>query len=101
VVIIRAPLISSYVDNVRLLTTFDTIHWVSNGVNYLHRGVSVDPADLLDSHGVAEMLGLSSHRSVSTYRLRYADFPTPVVDMGAGRCLLWLRADIEAWAAKH
>jgi hypothetical protein len=58
-------------------------------------------ADLLDSHGAAEMLGLSSHRSVSTYRLRYDDFPAPVVDMGAGRCLLWLRADIEAWAAKH
>jgi hypothetical protein len=99
--IIRAPLVSIHVDNVRLLTTFDTIRWVSKPVNYLHQGVSVDPADLLDSHGVAEMLGLSSHRSVSTYRLRYDDFPAPVVDMGAGRCLLWLRADIEAWAAKH
>ncbi len=36
--------------------------------------------------------------SVSTYRRRYPDFPAPVVDMGAGRCLLWLRADVEAWA---
>jgi predicted DNA-binding transcriptional regulator AlpA len=93
--------VSSGVDNVRQLTTFDTIRCPSNRVNYRHQGVSVDPADLLDSHGVAELLGLSSHRSVSTYRLRYDDFPAPVVDMGAGRCLLWLRADIEAWAAKH
>jgi predicted DNA-binding transcriptional regulator AlpA len=93
--------VSRDVDNVRQLTTFDTIRSLSNRVNYLHQGVSVDPADLLDSHGVAELLGLSSHRSVSTYRLRYDDFPPPVVDMGAGRCLLWLRADIEAWATRH
>lgn len=46
-----------------------------------------------------ELLGLSSHNSVSTYRARYANFPRPIVDMGAGRCLLWLRAEIEAWAA--
>jgi hypothetical protein len=83
------------------LTTFDTIRWASNLVNYLDQGVRVDPADLVDSHGVAEVLGLSSHRSVSTYRARYDDFPAPVVDMGEGRCLLWLRADIEAWAARR
>lgn len=64
------------------------------------RGVAppVDPADLIDSHGVASVLGLTNPRSVSTYRKRYVDFPTPVVDMGVGRCLLWLRGDVEAWA---
>jgi hypothetical protein len=59
----------------------------------------VNPADLVDSHDVAVMLGLSSHRSVSTYRHRHDDFPAPIVEKGAGRCLLWLRADIEEWAA--
>lgn len=58
----------------------------------------IDPADLIDAHGVAALLHLGQRSSVSTYRKRYSDFPVPVVDMGAGRCLLWLRADIEAWA---
>ena len=58
----------------------------------------VDPAQLVDSHAVAEILKLSSRGAVSVYRKRYADFPEPVVDMGAGRCMLWLRRDVEAWA---
>ncbi len=58
----------------------------------------VDPNDLIDAHAVAELLGLSSRTSVSTYRKRHDDFPIPVVDMGVGRCLLWVRSDIEAWA---
>lgn len=57
----------------------------------------IDPADLVDAHAVAELLGLTQRSSVSTYRKRYAGFPAPVIDMGAGRCLLWRRADIEAW----
>lgn len=57
----------------------------------------VNPDDLVDAQTVAALLGLSSRTSVSTYRHRHADFPVPVVDMGAGRCLLWLRADVEAW----
>jgi len=60
--------------------------------------VKVDPADLLDSHEVAAVLGLASHRAVSTYRGRYADFPVPLIEKGAGRCVLWLRSDVEAWA---
>ena len=28
-------------------------------------------------------------------------YPAPVVDMGAGRCPLWLRADIDAWAGRR
>lgn len=59
--------------------------------------MTVDPADLLDSHDVADLLGLTSHRAVSTYRARYDDFPTPVIEKGRGRCVLWLRSDVEAW----
>lgn len=60
----------------------------------------VDPANLIDAHGVAEVLGLNRRSSVSVYRRRYEDFPEPIVDMGAGRCLLWLRPDVEAWARR-
>ena len=60
--------------------------------------VLIDPADLVDAQGIADLLRLSSRRAISTYRGRYEDFPTPVVDMGAGRCLLWRRDDVEAWA---
>ena len=28
------------------------------------------------------------------------DMPRPAIDMGQGRCKLWLRAEIEAWS-KH
>lgn len=62
-------------------------------------GVKIDPDDLIDAQVIAEMLGLSHRRAVSTYRGRYDDFPDPVVDMGTGRCLLWLRPEVEAWAA--
>ena len=54
-----------------------------------------DFADLLDAAEVAAMLGLSSRRAVSVYRSRYEDFPGPAVEKGS--CLLWRRADIEAW----
>jgi glutathione-regulated potassium-efflux system ancillary protein KefG len=57
----------------------------------------LDSDDLLDSHDVADLLGLASHRAVSTYRGRYAAFPAPVIEKGTGRCVLWLRQDVEAW----
>jgi len=57
----------------------------------------VDLDDIIDSAGVAEHLGLSHSNSVGTYRSRYADFPPPVLDLGSGRCLLWLRSEVEAW----
>jgi predicted DNA-binding transcriptional regulator AlpA len=59
---------------------------------------TVDTADLIDARGVAEVLGLSHPNSVSTYQHRYADMPRPVVDLGEGRCKLWLRPAIETWA---
>jgi predicted DNA-binding transcriptional regulator AlpA len=58
----------------------------------------VDPADLIDAQAVAELLGLSTRTSVSVYQRRYRDMPRPVVDLGRGRPLLWLRSEVEAWA---
>lgn len=59
--------------------------------------VKLDPADLVDSGEVADLLGLSSSTAVSTYRVRYSNFPSPVVVKGSGKCVLWLRTDIEQW----
>lgn len=61
----------------------------------------IDPDDLLDSHDVAAVLGLANNRAVSTYRGRYPDFPAPVVEKGAGRCVLWHRPEVEAWAKRR
>ena len=58
----------------------------------------VDTTDLIDARGVAELLGLSHPNSVSTYQHRYPDMPRPVVDLGEGRCKLWLAGEIQAWA---
>ena len=54
--------------------------------------------DLIDAHGVAELLGLAHANSVSTYQHRYADMPRPVIDLGRGRCKMWLRSEVAAWA---
>ena len=56
--------------------------------------------DLIDAHGVADLLGLTHANSVSTYQRRYADMPRPVVDLGRGRCKMWLEHDIVDWAKK-
>ena len=58
---------------------------------------TVDTADLIDARGVAELLGLSHPNSVSTYQHRYPDMPRPVVDLGEGRCKMWLRAEVVSW----
>jgi hypothetical protein len=55
--------------------------------------------DLIDAHGVAEILGLNLRNTVSVYQQRYADMPRPVIDLGRGRPKLWLRPDVECWAA--
>lgn len=59
-------------------------------------GKPLDPDDLIASDGVAEIIGLSNPRGVSVYRVRHPDFPAPKIDRG--NCVLWLRADVEAWA---
>ena len=57
----------------------------------------VDTGDLIDAWGVAGLLGLAQRNTVSLYQRRYPDMPRPVVDLGRGRCKLWLRSDIEKW----
>ena len=61
-------------------------------------GRRVDIDDLIDSTEVATILGLARSESISLYRSRYPDFPAPVLDLGRGRPMLWLRQDIERWA---
>ncbi len=61
----------------------------------------VDPAELVDAQGVADLLGLSHRNTVSLYQKRYADMPRPVVDMGNGRCKLWLDSEMRTWASER
>jgi glutathione-regulated potassium-efflux system ancillary protein KefG len=60
-------------------------------------GRKVDVDDLVDSNAVAGLLGLAQLNTVSSYQRRYPDMPRPVVDMGRGRCKLWLRSQILEW----
>lgn len=55
--------------------------------------------DLIDAQEVANILGLAQRNTVSGYQRRYPDMPRPVVDLGPGRPRLWLRQEIEKWAA--
>lgn len=61
-------------------------------------GRTVDVDDLTDAQGVAEMLGLAQRNTVSSYQRRYPDMPRPVIDLGKGRCKMWLSPEITAWA---
>jgi predicted DNA-binding transcriptional regulator AlpA len=62
-------------------------------------GRKVDVDDLIDTQGVASILGLAHRNTVSEYQARYEDMPRPVVDLGGGRSKLWLRPEVEQWAA--
>lgn len=62
--------------------------------------MQVDPRELLDAGEVAALLGLARRQAVSTYRSRYPDFPTPIITKNSGKCVLWRRRDIEAWATR-
>lgn len=57
--------------------------------------------DLIDAHGVAEVLHLSHYNTVSVYQRRYPDMPRPALDLGKGRIKLWLKSDVERWAASQ
>jgi glutathione-regulated potassium-efflux system ancillary protein KefG len=57
----------------------------------------VDLAELIDAHGVAELLGLTHRNTVSVYQRRYPDMPRPVIDLGRGRCRMWLRSEVQTW----
>ena len=61
----------------------------------------IDPTDLVDAYVVAQMLGLAQRNTVSVYQKRYPEMPRPIVDMGRGRCRLWSRAEIAAWAVRN
>lgn len=58
----------------------------------------IQSEDLIDAQGVADLLGLSHRNTVSTYQKRYPDMPRPIVTLGKGRTLLWLRSEITRWA---
>jgi hypothetical protein len=47
--------------------------------------------------GVAELLGIAQPNTVSAYQRRYPAIPLPVVDLGQGRCRLWLPSEIQRW----
>jgi hypothetical protein len=57
----------------------------------------LDPADLIDAAGVAEVLGLANRTSVSVYQRRYRTMPGPVIDLGRGRTKLWSKTAVAAW----
>jgi predicted DNA-binding transcriptional regulator AlpA len=61
--------------------------------------MSVNPEDLIDRQEVADIIGLAGPDGLSVYRKRYKDFPEPVIEKG--RTVLWLRQEVQAWAAKR
>ena len=61
----------------------------------------LDAEQLVDAQGVAELLGLAQRNAVSAYQRRYPAMPRPVVDLGQGRCKLWLRSEIEHWQSER
>jgi len=76
-----------------------TIPEASSYRNYVvGMGRKVDLDELVDTVDVAELVGLTNATSVATYRSRYEDFPQPVWVSRGGRCQLWLRPEVEAWA---
>jgi glutathione-regulated potassium-efflux system ancillary protein KefG len=64
-------------------------------------GRRVDIDHLVDAHDVAKILGLKHRNTVSEYLTKYQDMPRPVIDLGRGRPMLWLRPEIERWASRR
>jgi predicted DNA-binding transcriptional regulator AlpA len=58
--------------------------------------VKAELNDLIDRGEVAAIVGLSNPNAVSVYARRYPTFPAPA--LSKGRCVLWLRSDVEAWS---
>ena len=63
-------------------------------------GRRLDRDDLVDAQAVAQILGLAQRNTVSLYQRRYPDMPRPVIDLGRGRCKMWLRTEITDWALR-
>ncbi len=57
--------------------------------------------ELIDATDVAQICGLTHRNNVSLYQHRYPDMPRPVVQLGPGRPMLWLRPEVEKWAAQR
>jgi glutathione-regulated potassium-efflux system ancillary protein KefG len=53
--------------------------------------------DVTDAQELAELLGLAQRKTVSLYQRRYPSMPRPVIDLGQGRCKLWLRSEVQDW----
>lgn len=66
------------------------------GPSTILRLVKVEPEDLLNASEVAALLGLAHRQAIATYRARYDDFPSPLINKGT--CVLWLREDVQRWA---
>lgn len=64
-------------------------------------GRTVDTDELIDAQGVADLLGLAQRNTVSLYQRRYPEMPRPVVDLGVGRCKMWVRGEILTWHASR
>ena len=64
-------------------------------------GRKVGTDELIDAKGVADMLGLVQRNTVSLYQRRYDDMQRPVVDLGKGRCKMWLKKEIDFGAAQR
>lgn len=61
--------------------------------------MKIETGDVVDPAEVAAIIGINNVNGVSVYRRRYDDFPEPVIEKG--KCILWLRHDIERWAGGH
>ena len=70
-------------------------------VSFIAVSRRVDIDDLVDAHGVAEIIGVAHRNTVSEYLTKYDDMPRPVINLGRGRPMLWLRPEIERWASKR
>ncbi len=84
-----------------MYTTVDYQRWrrcVNTCRLALEMGRTVDTDELIDAQEVATLLGLAQRNTVSLYQRRYPDMPRPVVDLGRGRCKMWLRPEMAAWA---
>ena len=64
-------------------------------------GRQIDTDDVIDAQATAELLGLAQRNTVSLYQRRYPSMPRPVIDLGQGRCKLWLRTEVEQWRSER
>jgi hypothetical protein len=58
----------------------------------------VKAADLVGIHEIAHRCGVSGP-AVSNWVTRFADFPTPVVELAMGS--VWSWPDVRGWAIAH